>query len=142
KIGEQLGHIRMSATRMTDLVDDLITDAMMDAADIAVRNEPVDIAALLIEIAESNRALAERKNQTIELNAPPFRMANCDPDRLREAIDNLLSNAIKYSVIGGHITLAMAPEGEGTVIRVTDEGAGLSQEDISRLFGRFQRLSS
>jgi signal transduction histidine kinase len=66
----------------------------------------------------------------------------CDSDRIREAIDNLVSNAIKYSPIGGKIAILVAHEDNHTVIRVTDEGAGLSPEDLGRLFGRFQRLSA
>jgi signal transduction histidine kinase len=69
-------------------------------------------------------------------------MWNCDPDRMREAVDNLVSNAIKYSPAGGNIELSMTADKEGAVIVVRDEGAGLSQEDMSRLFGRFQRLSA
>jgi signal transduction histidine kinase/CheY-like chemotaxis protein len=142
KIKEQLGHIRSSATRLTGMVNDLITDAMMDALDISVRPEPVDLSALLASIVTANRALAERKRQTIHLAAPPFRWTNCDPDRLREAVDNLLSNAVKYSPSGGKIDLSMSGDDTHTIIRVRDNGAGLSEEDISRLFGRFQRLSA
>ena len=61
---------------------------------------------------------------------------------MREAIDNLLSNAIKYSPVGGHIELLVSHDGGLTVVNVRDEGAGLSPEDMSRLFGRFQRLSA
>ena len=65
-----------------------------------------------------------------------------DPAQVREAIDNLVSNAIKYSPIGGKITVAVSHEGEDTVIRISDQGPGLSPEDLGRLFGRFQRLSA
>jgi signal transduction histidine kinase/DNA-binding NarL/FixJ family response regulator len=142
KLRDQVGHIRSTASQLTGMVNDLISDAMMDALDIAIRREPVDLAALLAEIATSNRALAERKKQTIQLVSPPFRLSNCDPERLREAIDNLLSNAIKYSPAGGRIELSMTGNDEDTVISVKDQGAGLTGDDISRLFGRFQRLSA
>ena len=66
----------------------------------------------------------------------------CDSDRMREAIDNLISNAIKYSPIGGKIAVLVNRAQNKTVIRVADEGAGLSPEDLGRLFGRFQRLSA
>jgi signal transduction histidine kinase len=66
----------------------------------------------------------------------------CDTDRIREAIDNLVSNAIKYSPIGGRISVVVSHQDNSIVIRVTDEGAGLSPEDLGRLFGRFQRLSA
>jgi signal transduction histidine kinase len=142
KIREQLAHIRSSAIQLTGMVNDLVADAMMDALDITVRQEPVDLAAVLAEIVSTNRNLAERKRQTIQLVSPPVRWTSCDPDRLREAVDNLLSNAIKYSPTGGNIELMMSGDESGTIIRVRDEGAGLSQEDIGRVFGRFQRLSA
>src|SRR5262249_4729586 len=142
KLRDQLGHIRASATQLTDLVNDLISDAMMDALDIAIRREPIDLALMLGEILNANRALAEKKNQTLHLVSRPRRMVNCDPERLREAVDNLVSNAIKYSPVGGNIELSMSDDHNETVISVKDEGAGFSLADISRLFGRFQRLSA
>jgi signal transduction histidine kinase len=53
-----------------------------------------------------------------------------------------LSNAIKYSPSGGKIELSMEGDTEFTLILVKDDGPGLSQEDLGRLFGRFQRLSA
>src|SRR5262249_53542171 len=122
--------------------DDLVSDAMADALDITVRREPVDIAVLVQEVAEANRPLATRKEQNITVSAPPDQSAMCDADRIREAIDNLVSNAVKYSPIGGAIPLAVSREGNDIAVYVRDQGAGLSPEDISRLFGRFQRLSA
>src|SRR3954449_9427180 len=138
----QVEHIRDATKRLTSMVDHLISDAMADAFDITIRREPVDIAGLVAEVAEANRPLAMNKQQVITVSAPPGRPTLCDADRIREAIDNLVSNAIKYSPIGGRIALLVTHEDDSTTIRVTDEGAGLSPEDLGRLFGRFQRLSA
>ena len=56
----QLGHIRDAANRLTEMVDDLVADAMADALDITIRREPVDISLLVEEVAEANRPLAAR----------------------------------------------------------------------------------
>jgi signal transduction histidine kinase len=138
----QIEHIRDATKRLTSMVDHLISDAMADAFDITIRREPVDVAALVSEVAEANRPLAVNKQQTITVSAPPKIVTMCDTDRIREAIDNLVSNAIKYSPIGGKISVTVSHEDDNTVIRVTDQGAGLSPEDLGRLFGRFQRLSA
>jgi signal transduction histidine kinase len=138
----QIAYIRDAANRLTGMVDDLVTDAMADALDITIRREPVDISVLVREVAEANRPLAARKEQTITVSAPPEHIAMCDADRIREAIDNLISNAIKYSPIGGAIDIIVTQEAGNIVVQVKDQGAGLSPEDISRLFGRFQRLSA
>ena len=138
----QVEHIRDATKRLTSMVDHLISDAMADAFDISIRREPVDIAALVSEVADANQPLAVNKQQTITVSAPPNFVTMCDADRMREAIDNLVSNAIKYSPIGGKIAVLVIHEQSNTVIRIADEGAGLSPEDLGRLFGRFQRLSA
>lgn len=138
----QVDHIRDATKRLTTMVDHLISDAMADAFDITIRREPVDVAALVKEVADANQPLAVNKEQAISVTAPSNIVTMCDTDRIREAIDNLISNAIKYSPIGGKIGVAVTHEGSDTIIRVSDEGAGLSPEDLGRLFGRFQRLSA
>lgn len=138
----QVDHIRDATKRLTSMVDHLISDAMADAFDITIRREPVDVAALVKEVAEANQPLAVNKQQAISVTAPVNIVTMCDTDRIREAIDNLISNAIKYSPIGGKIGVIVSHEGGDTIIRVSDEGAGLSPEDLGRLFGRFQRLSA
>ncbi|WP_438277179.1 ATP-binding response regulator [Nitrobacter sp.] len=141
-VTSQVDHIRDATRRLITMVDHLISDAMADAFDITIRREPVDVAALVAEVSEANRPSAINKQQTIAVSAPTGRFTMCDQDRMREAIDNLVSNAIKYSPVGGSITLLVDYDAEHTIIRVTDEGAGLSPEDLGRLFGRFQRLSA
>jgi signal transduction histidine kinase len=138
----QVKHIRDATKRLTLMVDHLISDAMADAFDITIRREPVDVAALVAEVADANQPLAANKQQVIMVSAPPNHVTMCDADRMREAIDNLVSNAIKYSPIGGKITMLVNHEPDNTTIRIADEGAGLSPEDLGRLFGRFQRLSA
>ena len=138
----QIGHIRDSAKRLTEMVDTLIADAMSDALDIQIRKEPIDLGALVAEVAGANRTLADRKEQTIKVGKAPEVSLLGDHDRLAEAIDNLISNAIKYSPKGAAIDVAVARRRGQASIRVKDKGPGLSREDMSRLFGRFQRLSA
>jgi signal transduction histidine kinase len=138
----QVVHIRSAAHRVREIIDSLISDAMADALDITIRREAVDLVALLRDLVDANQPLAARKDQMITLTAPVRIDWLCDSDRIREAIDNVLSNAIKYSPIGGRIEVAVDRSDQSAIIRITDEGPGLSPEDITRLFGRFQRLSA
>jgi signal transduction histidine kinase len=140
--GAQVAHIRESAKRLTGMVDTLIADAMNDALDIQIRREPIDLGALVAEVAGANRPLADRKDQTIRLAEAPEVALLGDHDRLGEAIDNLVSNAIKYSPKGSAIDVTVRQKRGQASITVRDQGPGLSREDMSRLFGRFQRLSA
>jgi signal transduction histidine kinase len=141
-ITAQVEHIRDATKRLTSMVDHLINDAMADAFDITIRREAVDISALVAEVAEANKPSAVNKQQVISVSALTHEVTMCDVDRMREAIDNLVSNAIKYSPIGGKIAIDVSCDSDSAVVRVSDEGAGLSPEDLDRLFGRFQRLSA
>jgi signal transduction histidine kinase/CheY-like chemotaxis protein len=138
----QVEHVRLTARRLTEMVDILIADAMSDALDIRIRRQPLDLAALVDEAAAANRPLAEQKGQTIQVRSPDAVNTTGDHARLREAVDNLVSNAIKYSPPGTGIHISLEHRGGMASIKVKDQGAGLSPEDMSRLFGRFQRLSA
>jgi signal transduction histidine kinase/CheY-like chemotaxis protein len=141
-VHSQISHIRDAATRLLTMVETLIADAMADADDITVRREPMDLAALVREIVDANRPLADRKQQRLTIETPPSLVLPGDFDRLREAIDNLVSNAVKYTPPGGGVHVAVAPWSEEALVTVADTGPGLSPEDRGRLFGRFQRLSA
>jgi signal transduction histidine kinase/CheY-like chemotaxis protein len=138
----QIEHIRQTARRLTAMIDDLIADAMADAADISVRAVPLDLGALIKEVAEANRGPAAGKEQVIEVSTAPGLCIRGDAERLREAVDNLVGNAVKYSPIGGRISVSAGRRDGDVLVSVADQGPGLSPEDMGRLFGRFQRLSA
>src|SRR6201746_856866 len=129
----QVEHIRDATKRLTSMVDHLISDARAAAFSITTRREPVDVAALVSEVTDTNLPSAVNKQQTISVSAPPNFVTMCDADRIRAAIDNLVSTALKYSPSGGKITVSVNHEDSNTVVRISDEGAGLSPEDLGRL---------
>ncbi|MEE7449684.1 histidine kinase [Methylobacterium radiotolerans] len=142
----QVQHVRASAKGLTTMIDSLMADAMNDALDITLRREPVDLASLAREVCEADRPLADAKGQSLVCEGPDELFLCGDAERLREALDNLVSNAIKYSPAGGAITVRASrepgPRGAELVCAVADHGPGLSPEDSTRVFGRFQRLSA
>jgi signal transduction histidine kinase len=142
KADEQIQHIQESGKRLTGMVDALLADAMKDAHDINLRMEPVDIAGLVKQVAASSRTLSERKQQTLSVTAPSSLTVMADHDRLWEAVDNLVNNAVKYTPAGGEIAISVQSTDGRAVVSVRDSGLGLKPEDVSRLFGRFQRLSA
>ena len=138
----QVEQIQASTRRLSEMADTLIADAMADAMDIVVHRERGDLARLCYEVVETNKPLAERKQQHLLFSAQPGLSALIDADRMRDALDNLISNAIKYSPLGGRIEVSVFGDGRDATVKVVDNGPGLMPEDHSRIFGRFQRLSA
>ncbi|MBX9930879.1 MAG: DUF3369 domain-containing protein [Methylobacterium sp.] len=138
----QVDAISNSTKRLIGMINSLMADAMNDALDITLRREPIDLSTLALEVCDANRPLVETKEQSLEVRAPEPVYICGDNERLREAIDNLVSNAVKYSQVGGAIALSVTDDGTDIICAITDQGPGLSPEDASRLFGRYQRLST
>jgi signal transduction histidine kinase len=65
-----------------------------------------------------------------------------DPEELRTAVSNLLDNAVKYSPDGVHISVELeAPDEEHLVLRVRDQGVGIAEQELKRIFKRFYRVT-
>jgi two-component system, NtrC family, sensor kinase len=142
KLVAQVRSISNAGKQLTEMVDSLLADAMADAHEISIRRTAIHIPTLIDEVAETHRPLADKKGQVFTVKTSTNMTVIGDHDRLREAIDNLVSNAIKYTPLAGHIDLAVISQGGRALIRVVDDGPGLTAADLTRLFGRFQRLSA
>ncbi|MGQ9815756.1 MAG: sensor histidine kinase, partial [Candidatus Roseilinea sp.] len=122
------------------LIDDLRELALMDAGQLTLSIQPVDVAASLCATAERFSALAEARGITLDAaSAAPALYALADPDRLAQILRNLLSNAIRHTPAGGRVTLAAAPAGAMVEVNVRDTGPGMTVEEAARVFDRFYR---
>ncbi len=145
--------ITRSAKRMLGIITDLLKTTAIDSGSIVLEKSIIDVSALLHTVAENNQQLAQRKSQHLEVNLEPQLFAEADSKRMYEVFENLLSNAIKYSPEGKTIWISSCRVGKleantepdcDNRLRVTirDEGQGLTEDDMQKLFGRFQRLSA
>ncbi len=127
--------------RLTSVTSQLLTLSREDAGVVHAGRHRVPIAPLLLEAVESLRPLASVKRQTVatEVNCEAEVLA--DPDRLRQVFHNLLDNAIKYTSEDGRITLTLGQEKSDAIITVEDNGPGISQEHLTRVFDRFYRVN-
>jgi Signal transduction histidine kinase len=102
------------------------------------------VSELCEAIVEFYRSRVEEKSQVIVLHLEPNCCVLADRQYLVQIIENLLSNAIKYSPNEKRITVSLRRIASDKAIElaVSDEGQGLTEEDKSKLFGKFQRLSA
>ncbi len=135
--------IERVAQRMYKLIEELLNNVKLDMTGISLCKSKVVVADLLRAVVASYQANAEKKSQTIELDLAENCLAELDAERMHEVFENLVSNAVKYSPKGKTIRVSLKQvEGGAIRIAVKDEGQGLTEEDKSKLFGKFQRLSA
>jgi two-component system phosphate regulon sensor histidine kinase PhoR len=126
--------------RMNRLVSDLLDLSRLEAGqDLYIDITEVNLSAMCHRLAtEQNAFLNPTPPLKIVVDIPEFKIY-ADTDRLEQIIVNLLSNAVKYSPDGGNITLSARQTLEETEIEVKDEGMGLTQEQVERMFSKFYR---
>lgn len=136
--------IRAASERMVEIIMLLLQDAAMSQGKIALNLSEVNASELCESVVEFYRTRAEEKSQVLDSNVAPNCFVLADKQYLFQIIENLLSNAIKYSPSGTKLLLSLrrAPSEAAIEIAVRDEGQGLTEEDKSKLFGKFQRLSA
>ena len=132
--------IREEAGRLEHLVDDLRTLSLADAGELTISLQPVDPGQLLQDIASLYKVRAQQKDIQLQLViASHLSTLEIDPGRITQVITNILDNALRHTPQNGRIILSAKQFNEAVEIAISDNGPGLSPEDIDRIFERFYR---
>ncbi|MBI3832804.1 MAG: HAMP domain-containing protein [Planctomycetes bacterium] len=138
---EAIGSMLEETDRLTHLVESLLTLTRADSGTDVLTVETVDLAAIITEVAEYLRPLAEERSQTLSVTANEGAIANVNRLTIRQAVVNLLDNAIKYTQVGGMISIACRRfKDNEIVVEVADNGPGIPREEHDRIFERFYRV--
>ena len=128
---------------MTRMIDDLLDVSRISRGKLQLRKERVDVATILKHAVETCRPLMEACRHELALDVPSEAIwVEADPVRLAQAVDNLLNNAAKYTREGGRIELSAGTQGNEIVIRVLDNGIGVSPDMLARIFEPFTQVDS
>ena len=131
--------IHRSAASLADLVQDFAAVNRIENNQFSYHFEPLDLGEFIKDVVEHFSADPRRYPMRVRLE--PGLTVRGDRRRLQQALLNLLNNAVKYSPRGGNIAVIAAPDKEGNAkVSVHDEGIGIREEDISKLFSKFGRL--
>ena len=139
-----VGMIDRQADRLQALVEDLLSLARIEegAEKSRIVRRPGRIAEVLDAAAEASQERARSHRATVEVRCDPDLTAPIDRPMLEQAVINLLDNAIKYGADGGTVRVTAEPLGREVVIAVHDQGPGIPEEHLPRIFERFYRTDT
>ena len=129
-----VGHIRKEASRLVNLIEDIIRLSQLDEG-VQLPSEQVDMLALAEDVKEILVPSAAEKNVTIDVTGNGFAIKGVRR-MLQEIVYNLCDNAIKYNIPGGSVTICV----ENNCLVVSDTGIGIPAEHKDRIFERFYRV--
>ena len=134
---------RRQSRQMTRLVDDLLEISRITRGKIAVVEAPLDLRDALAQAAETAQPAIDEKHHRLEFVLPdePLPMRG-DAARLSQVFANLLGNAARYTPEHGSIRLVARREGSVACVAVSDDGIGISDENLERIFEPFYQSSS
>jgi CheY-like chemotaxis protein len=126
--------------QMSHLVH-LVDASRITSGKLTLRREPVPLASVLLQAAETARPALERGGQMLELRLPSSAAwLDADPTRLTQVFANLFNNAAKFGGPDGVVTVEAALEDGQAVVRVRDRGIGIPPEQLGLIFEMFSQV--
>jgi PAS domain S-box-containing protein len=130
--------IERQVSHLTRLVDDLLDVSRIARGKIELKRERVEIAEVVASAIEVASPLFEQRAHALDLDVAREGLAvDCDAARLVQVVSNLLTNSGKYTPPGGRIMLSAAAEGDEVVLRVRDNGMGMTADALPGVFDLF-----
>jgi CheY-like chemotaxis protein len=134
----ELAVIKRQVQNLKRLVDDLLDVSRISRGKIELRNELVELAAVVADAVEAVRPLIDEQHQDLHVSIPEEPIfLEADSTRLEQILSNLLINAAKYTPQGGQIWLAVEHFPSEVVIHVRDTGIGIETDLLPKVFDLF-----
>lgn len=132
--------ITQESNRMINLVNSLLDLSKMEAGMLKYQFTPTDLFFLVKESLEALAPLAEAKNISIANKIMALQTVNVDQERMMQVFRNIIGNAIKFTPENGSITLETQEMKDFVEIAVHDTGIGIQEEDLERIFHKFEQI--
>jgi len=134
--------ILKESNRLGELINKFLDISRIESGKSQLNKMPLHIGYLIENILELNSYQAEKKNIRVHLNIPKeLPLVYVDKEMIEEVVLNLFSNAIKYSPEHTSINICVEEIDDDLVVKVTDQGYGISKESLPNIFNKFYRVT-
>ena len=140
KLKKYLERTLISTERLINLVNDMLNVSRIESGRIEIAPQAFDIQNLVGEVLVEIDAKAKEKNLQIEVVGAVVPKVFADPNKTHQILLNLLGNALKFTQENGKIIVSYFSDGKNLQVSISDNGVGISKENLSRLFRKFSRL--
>ena len=123
------------------MIKDMLEASLIDIGQLALELQPVRLERLAREVTDEVQGRTERHQLVVDFPRG-FPIVDADPRRIRQVTRNILDNAIKYSPDGGLVVIRGEVRALDVVVAISDQGVGISPEDLIPLFDRYFRVKS
>ena len=142
-VSSHLGIIQRQTRHLARLVDDLLDVSRISQGKIRLRMERTELLSVVDRAVELARPAVDAKRHRLSVSSPDVPVTfQADPVRVEQILGNLLTNAAKYTEPGGSIVLDARREDDEIVLRVKDDGMGISQPMQLRIFDLFAQVDA
>jgi len=131
--------MKKNANQLNDLVNEVLELARIDAGKVKLQLESLDLGEIVSEVITDLKPLIEKNKQTLIVDIPNNRIIKIsgDKQKITQIFSNLISNAIKYTPDKGKIEIKIEDKEKEILVKVMDNGIGIKEKDIPRIFDRF-----
>jgi signal transduction histidine kinase len=137
---KQMGMVRGSSGHLLELINDVLDISKIEAGQLQVGHEPVDLNTVALKVAATVQPLAQKKGLTLNCELPDgLEPLSSDRRRVEQILMNLLGNAIKFTD-AGEVRMRVSPAGPDIRIEVIDTGIGIAPEHLDHLFQPFFQI--
>ncbi len=138
---EYLKRADKSVDRMINIIDDLETISQLETGTLSLDLEKFNVVEMVNDICKQIEIQAQKKNISLNVNTPQkIVKVYADRFRIRQVFANLLSNSIKYGKENGETSIVITPEKDKVSVSISDNGIGLEEKHLPRIFERFYRV--
>ena len=125
--------------RIIEMLNTLMDISEAETGTMALRRERTELRQLVAQTIDLYEDVADEAGVAIQTSVPENLAVDADRNRLRQVLANIVDNAVKYTPRGGRVDITAGQEDRFAFIRVTDTGAGISPEDLPRVWERLYR---